>query len=168
MRFTFIDAKKAEFPINRMCKVLGVSPSGFHAWKDRPACQRQRQDMVLLAHVRSAFKLSNGTYGSPRMTRELQDEGHAVGRRLPKSTPGQDGLYVARQSWTEGAVAFCSTESALKALDAGATGFVLKGSPSGEFLEAIETVATGQMFVTRQYASQVMNGLRDRSRRQAL
>jgi DNA-binding NarL/FixJ family response regulator len=64
--------------------------------------------------------------------------------------------------------AFCSTESALKALDAGATGFVLKGSPSGEFLEAIETVATGQMFVTRQYASQVMNGLRDRSRRQAL
>mgnify|MGYP002132712089 CR=1 FL=1 len=37
--------------------------------------------MVLLAHVRSAFALSNGTYGSPRMTRELQDEGFAIGRR---------------------------------------------------------------------------------------
>jgi putative transposase len=35
--------------------------------------------MVLLAHVRSAFALSNGTYGSPRMTRELQDSGLAVG-----------------------------------------------------------------------------------------
>jgi Response regulator containing a CheY-like receiver domain and an HTH DNA-binding domain len=64
--------------------------------------------------------------------------------------------------------AFCSVESALKALDAGATGFVLKGSPSAELIEAVDTVASGQMFVTRQYASQVMNGLRDRNRRQAL
>jgi len=64
--------------------------------------------------------------------------------------------------------AFCSIESALKALDAGATGFALKGSPSSELLEAIDTVMAGQMFVTRQYASQVMNGLRERARRQAL
>jgi putative transposase len=96
MRFSFIDAKKAEFPIGRMCKMLGVSPSGFHAWKDRPACSRQREDMVLLAHVRSAFKLSNGTYGSPRMTRELQDEGHAVGRRRTARLMHENGL-VARQ-----------------------------------------------------------------------
>jgi DNA-binding NarL/FixJ family response regulator len=64
--------------------------------------------------------------------------------------------------------AFCSVDSALKALDAGATGFVLKGSPPSELLEAISMVTSGQMFVTRQYASQVMNGLRDRSRREAL
>lgn len=64
--------------------------------------------------------------------------------------------------------AYCSIESALKALDAGATGFVLKGSPPSELLEAIDMVMVGQMFVTRQYASQVMNGLRDRARRQVL
>ena len=64
--------------------------------------------------------------------------------------------------------AYCSIDSALKALDAGATGFALKGSPSSELLEAIDTVMEGQMFVTRQYASQVMNGLRERARRQAL
>ncbi|MCP8883731.1 response regulator transcription factor [Devosia sp. XJ19-1] len=64
--------------------------------------------------------------------------------------------------------AFCSIESALKALDAGATGFALKGSPSSELIEAIDTVMAGQLFVTRQYASQVMNGLRERARRQAL
>jgi transposase InsO family protein len=96
MRFSFIDAKKAEFPINRMCKVLGVSQSGFHAWKDRPACHRQRQDMVLLAHMRSAFALSNGTYGSPRMTRELRDDGHPVGRRRTARLMRENGL-VARQ-----------------------------------------------------------------------
>lgn len=64
--------------------------------------------------------------------------------------------------------AYCSVDSALKALDAGATGFVLKGSPCAELFEAIDMVQVGQMFITRQYASQVMNGLRDRSRRQAL
>ena len=65
--------------------MLGVSQSGYLAWKDRPECRRQRDDLVLLAHARSAFALSNGTYGSPRMTRELQertaDWGFAVGRR---------------------------------------------------------------------------------------
>ena len=37
--------------------------------------------VVLLAHVRSAFTLSNGTYGSPRMVHELRDNGLTIGRR---------------------------------------------------------------------------------------
>ena len=81
MRFALIDQAKEQFPVHRLCRVLGVSPSGYFAWKDRPACRRQRDDLVLLAHARSSFALSNGTYGSPRMTRELQDNGFAVGRR---------------------------------------------------------------------------------------
>jgi transposase InsO family protein len=81
MRFALIDQAKEQVPVQRLCSVLGVSQSGYFAWKDRPACRRQRDDLVLLAHARSAFALSNGTYGSPRMTRELQDNGFAVGRR---------------------------------------------------------------------------------------
>jgi len=61
--------------------VLSVSQNGYFAWKDRPACRRQHNDLVQLAHARSAFALANGTHGSPRMTRELQDNGIAVGRR---------------------------------------------------------------------------------------
>lgn len=81
MRFRFIDAAKKAFPVRRLCKVLGVSPSGYFAWKARPACRRQRDDMVLLAHVRSAFAASNATYGSPRMVYELRANGLAVGCR---------------------------------------------------------------------------------------
>ncbi len=65
MRFALIDGAKAEFPVHRLCRVLGVSQSGYFAWRGRPASRRQRDDMVLLAHVRSAFALSNATYGSP-------------------------------------------------------------------------------------------------------
>ena len=67
MTFGFIEAEKADFRIGRMCRVLGVSPSGFFAWQDRLACRRQQQNMVCLAHIWTAFALSNGTYGSPRM-----------------------------------------------------------------------------------------------------
>ena len=52
MRFRLIDAAKKEFPVQRLCKVLGVSQSGYFARKDRPACRRQHEDMVLLAHIR--------------------------------------------------------------------------------------------------------------------
>lgn len=46
----------------------------------------------MLAHVRSAFALSNGTYGSPRMTRELQDDGFAIGRRRTARLMRENGL----------------------------------------------------------------------------
>lgn len=77
MRFRFIDEAKKEFPASRLCHVMGVSQSGYFSWKDRAASRRQRDDLVMLAHMRAAWSLSNETYGSPRMTRELQD----VGRR---------------------------------------------------------------------------------------
>jgi putative transposase len=96
MRFAFIDGAKAQFPVHRLCRVLGVSQSGYFAWRGRLACRRQGDDMVLLAHVRSAFALSNGTYGSPRMTRELQDSGLTVGRRRIARLMRDNGLR-ARQ-----------------------------------------------------------------------
>ena len=61
MKFQFIDAAKESFPVTRLCQVLEVSPSGYFAWRSRPASPRQREDLVLLAHIRSAFARSNAT-----------------------------------------------------------------------------------------------------------
>ena len=96
MRFELIDAAKNEFPVQRLCKVLGVSSSGYFAWKERPASLRQRDDMVLLAHVRAAFAVSNSTYGSPRMVHELRDNGLAIGRRRVARLMRENGMK-ARQ-----------------------------------------------------------------------
>ena len=96
MRFALVDQAKKDFPVHRLCQVLGVSQSGYFVWKDRPASRRQRDDMVMLAHVRSAFSLSNGTYGSPRMTRELQDDGLTIGRRRTARLMRENGMR-ARQ-----------------------------------------------------------------------
>jgi hypothetical protein len=51
-------------------------PVDLHA----ATCRRQQQDMVHLAHIRTAFALSSGTCGSPRMQRDLADDGHQIGR----------------------------------------------------------------------------------------
>jgi putative transposase len=96
MRFALIDQAKNAFPIQRLCKVLGVSQSGYFAYRGRSASKRQQSDMVMLAHVRSAFSLSNGTYGSPRMTRELQDDGFPIGRRRTARLMRENGMQ-ARQ-----------------------------------------------------------------------
>src|ERR1700683_1992442 len=80
MRFRLIDAAKKEFPVQRLCKVLGVSQSGYFAWKDRPPCRRQNEDMELLAVLRTDFPPANAPHASPRMTRELLDDGINIGR----------------------------------------------------------------------------------------
>ena len=80
MRFRLMMRRKRTSLSSALCKVLDVGPSGYSAWRRRPASPRQREDLVLLAHIRASFALLRGTYGSPRMTRELQDEGVNVGR----------------------------------------------------------------------------------------
>lgn len=80
MRFQLIDAEKAGVPVSRLCQLLGVSVSGYYAWKTRKASARQRTDLVLLAHIRSRFTASRETYGSPRMHAELKADGVTVGR----------------------------------------------------------------------------------------
>ena len=99
MRFALIDAEKAEFPVRTMCRLLDVSESGFFAWQGRPASQRQRDDMIYLAHIRTAFELSNRTYGSPRMHRELVDEGLPIGRRRTARLMRENGLAARPEAW---------------------------------------------------------------------
>jgi transposase InsO family protein len=114
MRFSFIDAKRAEFPVACLCEVLEVSQSGYFAWKSRPASEYQRKDTLLLAHVRERFRLSRETYGSPRMHADLRDDAITAGRhriarlmrdndlkvrqrrRFKKTTDSNHGRLVAR------------------------------------------------------------------------
>ena len=62
--------------------------------------------------------------------------------------------------------AFSSVDTALKAMGAGATGFVLKGSRCDEMLDAVDTVLSGKMYVTSHFANQVFNGFRNREQRE--
>jgi len=80
-RFAFINTWKKAYPIKRLCKVLSVTSRCFRACCTRPISRRQREDMVLLAHIREQFTISRKTYGRPRMVDELRDMGFTVGHR---------------------------------------------------------------------------------------
>jgi putative transposase len=92
MIYRLIDAKKAEIPVSRSCRLLGVSSSDYYAWKRRKLSLRQYADMILLAHVRQHFALSHETYGSPRMHAELKAVGLSCGRHRIARLMRDNGL----------------------------------------------------------------------------
>lgn len=71
MKFPFIDAEKAHYPITMLCRVLRVSRAGFYAWIGRPPSERALEDGRLTILVREAHERSRRTYGSPRVHAEL-------------------------------------------------------------------------------------------------
>jgi transposase InsO family protein len=73
VKFSFVAAEKAEFPVSRLCQRLGVSRSGFYASRTRPESKRAQEDRGLVALIHEAYALGRKTYGSPRIHRELRD-----------------------------------------------------------------------------------------------
>lgn len=80
MRYRFIERHRRVYPISVMCSVLAVTRSGYYAWRGRSESARGRQNRQLLVHVRAIHQVSDHTYGSPRICRELNAQGLACGR----------------------------------------------------------------------------------------
>jgi putative transposase len=85
VKFRFIGAEKAQYPVSLLCRCLGVSRSGFYAWASRGPSARVQQDTRLIAQLRLAHADSRQTYGRPRLCRALRDRGIAVsGKRVAR------------------------------------------------------------------------------------
>ena len=68
--------------VGTMCRLLGVSRSGFYAWSGRPMCARQRRDLELTGKIGAIHRRSRETYGAPSIHAELADDhGIRVGRK---------------------------------------------------------------------------------------
>src|SRR3974390_2031295 len=66
MKFGFVDEHKNLWPVPGMCKALGLSASGYYAWRTRPESRRACANRALLEDIRLIHAESSGTYGSPR------------------------------------------------------------------------------------------------------
>ena len=102
MKFAFIETMKAEFPVTVLCRVLGVSKSGFYAYRQRPASDRAREDLRLRVLCKEAHVRSRGIYGSPRIHRTLKNKGIAIGRKRVIRLMHLEGIAgKRRRRWTK-------------------------------------------------------------------
>jgi putative transposase len=101
--FRFVAREKANHHVATMCRVLGVSPSGYWAWARRRPCPRALSDAVLTDQILRIHDRSRGTYGVPRVHAELREQGRRCSRkrvaRLMR-TAGLVGVHRRRAART--------------------------------------------------------------------
>ena len=113
MRFEFVDEHLRVWPVRMMCAVLGLSASGYYAWRTRRQSPRAAATAALTEDIRLIHAESSGTYGSPlvhailrghgrrvwrsrieRLMRHAASEGSPLPRR-PRTTDSRHGYPIA-------------------------------------------------------------------------
>ena len=98
MRFSFIHAEKALFPVAALCRLLGVTRQGYHAFARRPPSRRVLAEAALCEAIRQVFTESGQRYGSPRVLRELRARGVRTSkRRIERAMRGMGLTPPARR-----------------------------------------------------------------------
>ena len=92
MKFAFIRAEKANFPVRALCRILQVTRQGYYAFLKRPQSARAAGDVVLRERVREVHQRSGRRYGSPRVHEALRREGQRVGKRRVERAMRSMGL----------------------------------------------------------------------------
>ncbi len=90
--YRLIEAERTSFPVKVMCRMLGVSRSGYYYWRDRPPSKRDRENDALTEKIREIHERSRETYGSPRVHAELRTLGTHCGRKRVERLMRKAGL----------------------------------------------------------------------------
>jgi len=96
LRYRFIGAEKANYPVRVLCRVLEVTRSGFYAWLCREPSVRAKANQRLQLEIRAIHERSRKTYGSPRVHAELKAQGFRVGRNRIARQMHEMGIFGRR------------------------------------------------------------------------
>lgn len=94
MKFAFVDAEKAQFPVIVLCEVMEVSRAGYYAWREREKSPRELENETLVVAIKAIHKRSRSTYGSPRVHIELKKQGWEVGLNRVSRLMQENGICV--------------------------------------------------------------------------
>jgi putative transposase len=97
VKYACIAQHRDSFPVTLMCRVLGVSRSGFYAACGRRPSRRTREDQRLTVAIRTVHRQSRRRYGSPRVHAELRAQGVRCGRKRVARLMRADGLRAKKR-----------------------------------------------------------------------
>jgi transposase InsO family protein len=97
MSYQIIETNRQVGGVERMCGALGVSVSGYYAWRSREPSQHQQTDAVLLKAIQAAHQASRGLYGSPRIHAALRQQGVCCPRKRVARLMRQHGIHSRRR-----------------------------------------------------------------------
>jgi len=92
VRYGRIDELRRQYPAAAMCRLLGVSQSGYHAWRKRPPSLRAQENARLETQIQAAHERTRQTYGPERLQADLADHGIRVGVHRIRRIRGKLGL----------------------------------------------------------------------------
>ncbi len=90
--YQFIEAHRRDFPVQTMCQVLEVAPSGYYEWLLNPISNRAKEDARLLRLIRASFVASHGIYGAPRVFLDLREAGETCSKHRVERLMRENGL----------------------------------------------------------------------------
>ena len=94
MKYRFIDRYSSEFRVERMCKVLGVSRSGYYGWRRRQQRLRQGGDGQVGMEIKKSHTRSKEISGSPRITEDLRAKGIRCGKNRVARLMRNNGIVA--------------------------------------------------------------------------
>lgn len=97
MTYQFIAGQQGATPVKWLCHALGVSESGYYAWKRRRPSRRFQEDSILAEQIKQVYQTSRRTYGSPRIQAELRAQGRCCSRRRVARLMRQCGISAQRK-----------------------------------------------------------------------
>ena len=90
--YELIKAESSTFPVQLLCRVLEVAPSGYYAWLKQPLSNRAQEDARLLRLIRASFVASQGVYGAPRVFLDLREAGETCSKHRVARLMRENGL----------------------------------------------------------------------------
>jgi putative transposase len=92
--FATVAAERASYPVRRLCRIFGVSASGFYASRTRPESRHAQDDRRLKVLLHASFSAGRGYYGSPRIHDDVIAWGEHVSRKRIIRLKQEEGLQA--------------------------------------------------------------------------
>jgi putative transposase len=95
-QYEFIKAHRGEYGVEKICRVMGISRSGYYAWLKEPVSNRAQEDARLLRLIRASYVASHGIYGSPRIFLDLREAGETCSKHRVARLMRINGIRALR------------------------------------------------------------------------